>query len=62
MKQYFCPSMAGDRIYNDKISLFKELLARDASAPTHNRNLQTLATEMFKVYNNVAPPIFTEIF
>ena len=25
-------------------------------------NLQILAIEMFKVYNNLAPPIFTEIF
>ena len=28
----------------------------------HNRNLQILATEMFKVDNNIASPIFTEIF
>ena len=49
-------------IYNDKISSFKELLARDRSVPIHSRNLQILATGMFKVYNNIAPPIFTEIF
>ena len=49
-------------IYNDKISSFKELLERDGSVPIHNRNLQILATEMFKVYNNIAPPIFTEVF
>ena len=49
-------------IYNDKISSFKELLERDGSVPIHNRNLQILATGMFKVYNNIAPPIFTEIF
>ena len=49
-------------IYNDKISSFKELLERDWSVSIHNRNLQILATEMFKVYNDVAPPIFTEIF
>ena len=49
-------------IYNDKISSFKELLEKDGSVPIHNRNLQILATEMFKVYNNIAPPIFTEIF
>ena len=28
----------------------------------HNKNLQILATEMFKVDNNIASPIFTEIF
>ena len=49
-------------IYNDKILSFKELLERDRSVPIHNRNLQILATEMFKVYNHIALPIFTEIF
>ena len=49
-------------IYNDKISSFKELLERDGSVPIHNRNLQILATEIFKVYSNIAPPLFTEIF
>ena len=49
-------------IYNHKISSFKELLERDGSVPIHSRNLQILATEMFKVYNKIAPPIFTEIF
>ena len=48
--------------YNDKISSFKELLERDGPVPIHNSNLQILATEIFKVYNNIAPPIFTEIF
>ena len=28
----------------------------------HIRNLQILATEMFKVYRNISPPIFSEIF
>ena len=50
------------RVIYNKISSFKELLERDWSVPIHNRNLQILATEMFKVYNDVAPPIFTEIF
>ena len=49
-------------IYNDKISSFKELLERDGSVPIHSRNLQILVTEVLKVYNNIAPPIFTEIF
>ena len=49
-------------IYSDKISSFKELLERDGFVPIHNRNLQILATEMFKVYNNIAPPIVSEIF
>ena len=49
-------------IYSDKISSFKELLERDGPVLMHNRNLLTLASEMFKVYNNIAPPIFTEVF
>ena len=49
-------------IYNDKISSFKELLERDRSVSMHNRNLQIFAIEMFKVYNSITPPIFTEIF
>ena len=49
-------------ICNDNISSFKKLLERDGSVPIHNRNLQILATEMFKVYNNIAPPLFTEVF
>ena len=49
-------------IYIDKISSFKELLERDRSAQVHSRNLQILATGMFKVYNNIAPPIITRIF
>ena len=48
-------------IYNDKISSFKELMERDGSVPIHNRNLQILATEISKVYNNIALPIFTDI-
>ena len=48
--------------YNDKISSFKELLKKDRSVPIHCRNLQILATRMFKVYNNITIPIFTEIF
>ena len=48
--------------YNDKISSVDELLERDGSVPIHNRNLQILDTGMFKVFNNIAPPIFTEIF
>ena len=47
-------------ICNDKTALFMEPLERDVSVPIHNKNLQILATEMFKVYNNIAPPIFTE--
>ena len=37
-------------IHEDKTSSFEELLERDKSASIPTRNLQILATEMFKVY------------
>ena len=49
-------------IHNDKISAFGDWLKRAVSVSIHTRNAKILATEMFKVYNNIAPPIFTEIF
>ena len=44
-------------VYSDKTSSFEELLEKDGS-----RNLQVLATEMFKVYRNLSPNIVAEIF
>ena len=49
-------------LYGDKSSSFEKLLEQDKSVMIHTRNLQILATEMFKVYRNVTPPIFSEIF
>ena len=49
-------------LYGDKSSSFEKLLEQDKSATIHTRNLQILATEMFKVYRNISPPIFSEIF
>ena len=36
-------------IYLDETSTFEELLEKDGSVTIHHRNLQFLATEMFKV-------------
>ena len=36
-------------IYNNKQSSFKELLEKDSSVSIHERNVQILATEMYKV-------------
>ena len=41
---------------------FEELLERDRSISVHTRNLQTFATEMFKVFKNIAPKISKDIF
>ena len=49
-------------LYGDKSSSFEKLLEQDKSVTIHTRNLQILATEMFKVYRNISSPIFSEIF
>ena len=49
-------------VYNDFSSSFSELLEKDKSVTIHHRNLQTPAYEIFKVKNNMAPEILTEIF
>ena len=48
--------------YGDKTSIFQQLLEKDNSVSIHHRNLQTLATEMFKISNNLSPDIVKEIF
>ena len=42
--------------YSDKKSLFHELLEKDGPISIHVRNLQVLATEMYKVINKVSTP------
>ena len=49
-------------VHSDKTSSFEKLLEKDGSVTIHTRNLQTLATEMFKVYKNLPPPIITNLF
>ena len=49
-------------VYNDFSSSFSELLEKDKSVTIRYRNLQTLAYEIFKVKNNMAPEILTENF
>ena len=49
-------------IYGDKTSSFEELLEQDKSVSLHTRNVQMLATEMFKVYRSMSPPSFSELF
>ena len=38
-----------------------DLLAKDGSVTIHTRNLQVLATEMFKVYWNVSTELMQEL-
>ena len=49
-------------VYRDKTLSFKELLDKGGAVTIHTRNLQVLATEMFKVYSNLSPTIIAEIF
>ena len=46
----------------DHISTFQELLNKDNSVSMHHRNLQALATEMFKIHWDLYPDILREIF
>ena len=50
------------KIYSNKQSSFETLLEKDGSVSVHNRNLQILATEMYKIKNNLPPLIVTELF
>ena len=50
--------------YSDKSSSFQDLLKKQITQflSIHRRNIQSLATEMFKVKNNIAPEIMKELF
>ena len=49
-------------VYKDPKLTFKELLKKDNSVSIHHRNLQKLATEWFKLHNNLAPPLMYTLF
>ena len=40
----------------------KELLEKDNSVSMHHRNIQKLATEIYKVLHGFSPPILNDIF
>ena len=44
-------------VYQDKKSSFEILLKRDKFTSIHMKNLQYLATELFKVKNGLSPEI-----
>ena len=49
-------------IYNDKKSIFEDLLQKSGSVSIHHRNLRTLAVELFKVFKGLSPVIFCRSF
>ena len=49
-------------ITNDKTSTFEHLLQENNEITTHQRNLQVLMVEVFKIINGFAPPIMEDFF
>ena len=49
-------------VYSDERSSYEDLLTKDGSYTIHHRNLQTLATEIYKFKHNVGPTILNDIF
>ena len=49
-------------VYKDHNFSFGELLEKDNTCKIHDRNLQKLVTEIFKVKINLAPEIRKEVF
>ena len=45
-----------------KKSSFVDLLEKDVSVSIHQRNLRTLAVELFKEFKGLSPLIFAEAF
>ena len=49
-------------VYNDFRSSFHQLLQKVNSVTIHQRNLQSLAIEISKVHNSIAPRIMKDVF
>ena len=48
-------------VYKDYAAPFDKLLSRDGTVTVHERNIQILATELFKIVNGDAPDIIKEV-
>ena len=49
-------------IYNDNTSSFTDLLEIDNSVSVHHRNIQVLATELYKFVDGLSPKLVTDFF
>ena len=49
-------------LHSDSTSSFEELLEADNSFSVHHRNIQVLATELYKIINGLSPEIMKEVF
>ena len=49
-------------IYSDFKSSFENFLEKDGTVSIHVKNLQILATEMFKILKNFSVPLMRELF
>ena len=49
-------------VYNDNRSSFAELLEKSGAVSIHHRNLQQLATEIYKALNNLSSSLMSELF
>ena len=49
-------------MYQDDVSSFEELLSFDKSFTVHERNIQKLATELYKCKHNIANVAIQELF
>ena len=49
-------------VYRDYDSTFEDLLHMDKSVCIHHRNIQQVAIKMYKVKNELSPPLIKELF
>ena len=49
-------------VYSDHVSSFDELLKKDGSFSIHHRNIQSLATELYKFFHGLSPSMMKNVF
>ena len=49
-------------VYNDQTSTFRQLLRKDNSFTIHERNIQILGIELYKILNGLSPEIMKMVF